>query len=423
MSDKLKIAVFHNLPLGGALRILYDHILFLKSDGHQVDVYTPETSRTNFSPLENIADNYFEFPVKNGFFRSFIIKLINIFPLNFPISENSRFSVSFNQIKKVQREMANDINNKNYDIVFVEQDGLFSYSPAILQYLHKPTIYYCQQPMRNDEITDNLNFKANKTLSNPIFKKFFYYSKGKWMAKDKYYAQYSKYTLANSFFSHENILKMHGKNSQVSYLGVDIDNFKPKNLDRENFVVSVGAIIPDKGHDFAIKALGKVNPDIRPELYIIGYESTKTWREYLENLAKEENVTLKIFQNVTNEELSELYNKSKLSLFSQYLNPFGLVFLESMACGTPVIAVKEGGVREVIKHNENSILVPRDEDLFAKAITELLTNQDLWNKLSKNAIKTVNNHWTTKHAGKRLLDYMYEVIEKENLEYKDNNLH
>ena len=63
------------------------------------------------------------------------------------------------------------------------------------------------------------------------------------------------------------ILRQYGKNSQVSYIGVDTDTFKPLHLKRENFVFSVGTCIPPKGYDFleAIKRLYAKPDSLEPE--------------------------------------------------------------------------------------------------------------------------------------------------------------
>ena len=73
-----------------------------------------------------------------------------------------------------------------------------------------------------------------------------------------------------------------------------------------------------------------------------------------------------------------------------------------MGCGTPVIGVKEGGVRETVVHNKTGILVERDEKLFAKAVKETMEDTNKLEKMSQISVDTVNNFWTLKHAGERI---------------------
>jgi glycosyltransferase involved in cell wall biosynthesis len=414
-NKKLKIAVFHNLSPGGAMNILQNHVAFLIENGHHVDLVVLDTVATESSLLKSIVNNYYEFPVKRSVFQSLVKNIINLLPINIKLDDNSRFSISFNQIKKAQKKIAEFINNDEYDIFLSEQDGFFSFSPVLLKYIKKPTIYYCQQPMTNEKIINDLiidlNFSRNPFF-NKILEKLYPHMKNKWARLDVEYAQYANNILANSFYAHEKILSVYGKNSQVSYLGIDDNIFFPRNFEREDYILSAGAITPEKGYDFLIKSIGFINHKIRPKIYIVGYSASKEWLNYLKLLAEEYDVNLKIFEGISNDKLAEMYNKAKIFCFTNFLSTFGLVSLEAMACGTPVVAVKEGGIREVINHGEDGFLVPRDEEEFAKAITNLLKNQELWNYISNNSKKSIQKYWTKKHASQRLLNHMYKVLEK-----------
>ena len=272
--------------------------------------------------------------------------------------------------------------------------------------------YYCQQPFRygNEKILENLENLSSKSFLTKLYN--IYYKK--YMDLDSVYIQYCNEILANSYYSHEAILKAYGLNSQVSYGGIDNGLFKKINIERKNFILSVGFIKPHKGFDLVIKSIGKVPKDIRPDLKIVGYYSDVRWLNYLKELANLNEVNLEILVNISYDELVILYNEAKLFLFGSYLEPLGLVPLEALSCGTPVIAVKEGGVRETVQHGKNGLLLDRDEDAFAKGIIELLTNNELWEKFSKNGPDYVNNFWTLEHSGERLLNHFYRILEKNN---------
>lgn len=408
MDKKLKIAVFHNLPSGGAIKALQDNCSYIKNQGHFIDVYFPDTANESFAPLNDIVDNYYKYPVKKSSFRNMFCNLMNFLP-KINISKNSKFRISFNDFKNTQKKIAEDINQKDYDIVFSEQDGLFTMTPAFLKYVEKPLVYYCQQPFRSDEmILKKIGDNNHLSLSDKLFNRF----SRKYVDMDKEYAQYCENILVNSYFSHENLLRIYGMNSQVSYLGIDTNSFKPIKTERKNFIISVGSIMPHKGFDFIIKSVGKIDESIRPQLKIVGYASNKSWLNHLIGLAENNNVDLEILQNVSYEELVQLYNEAKLFLFGSVLEPFGLVSLEAMACGTPTIAVKEGGIREIVKHMENGLLLDRDEDVFADGITELLTNDELWNKFSENGPDYVRDNWSLDIGGKNLLNHFYRVLNK-----------
>ena len=72
---------------------------------------------------------------------------------------------------------------------------------------------------------------------------------------------------------------------------------------------------------------------------------------------------------------------------------FGIVNLEAMACSVPIVASKVGGVPDVVKDEENGLLVqPRDSEELADAIIYLLKNEDVREKIGKNGRKKVENY-------------------------------
>ena len=100
-------------------------------------------------------------------------------------------------------------------------------------------------------------------------------------------------------------------------------------------------------------------------------------------------------------------------VYAPYLEPFGYVPIEAMSCGTPVVGVKEGGVRESVLQNRTGLLTQRDEKDFARAIVKLSNDKQLWERLSLNGIKYVRSYWTLEHAGERLLKHIERILDNE----------
>lgn len=73
-----------------------------------------------------------------------------------------------------------------------------------------------------------------------------------------------------------------------------------------------------------------------------------------------------------------------------------------MASGTPVVAVKEGVVRETIIHNKIGIITERDGEIFTQAISKLLIGAEKRERMVKGCIRVVHNLWTLEHAKERL---------------------
>ncbi len=237
----MKIAVFHNLNSGGAKRALYGNVKFL-SENHEIDVLIPSTANEDYLPLEGIVNNLKVFPVKDTI-PQFLYSTIKYFPSK----------TSLTELQKTQQIIAGEINKGDYDVVLSEQDR-YTMAPFILRYIKKPMVYYCQQPNNfRYDISKKLYKKAGLGYKNIIETLYLELFNSKIVKHDIKYANYSKYMVTNSNFSKKIILKSYGIESHVSYLGVDNKLFKPLNLSKENFVLSVGQCIPEKGFEFILK--------------------------------------------------------------------------------------------------------------------------------------------------------------------------
>lgn len=393
----MKIAIFHNLPSGGAKRALYGFVKYLARAGFTVDVFIPSTANESFLPLKQFAKNVTTLPIQKtpvGIIKSTIHYIAPI-------------RISLADLEKVQRKLAVIINQGEYDLVFVEQDR-YTMSPFILKYLEKPNVYYCQQPRRSSE---RVLTQLSGDINTPFWKRAWRrYIVPRLDRIDRENASFAKVILTNSYYSREAILRVYGMNAFVSYLGVDTEIFRPLNMEREPYVLSVGSLTPAKGFDFIIKALSLIKEKLRPCFMIIGNVIWEPWKVHLEKLAAQRRVKLEIRTLVEDSELVKLYSQAKLCVYAPYLEPFGLVPLEAMACGTPVVAVKEGGVRESVIHEETGLLTERDETMFSEAITQLLADEKKRAGMGQKGIEVVQDFWTLEHAGERLLHHLERAI-------------
>lgn len=96
----------------------YMIILIFKKHGHHVDVYTTEISNKSFAPLDELADNHYVYSIKRSKFRKFIIKTMEkILPYSH-FDDNSKIFVKFSDYKSTLKDIARDVDDKNYDLVF-----------------------------------------------------------------------------------------------------------------------------------------------------------------------------------------------------------------------------------------------------------------------------------------------------------------
>lgn len=158
--------------------------------------------------------------------------------------------------------------------------------------------------------------------------------------------------------------------------GVDLQLFRP--VDRESWrrklefkrttLLSVGNLLPLKGHDLAIRALPLL-PDT--DLVIIGNGPE---RAALGALARELGVSdrVRFASAMTQEDLHHYYGAADALVLASSREGWPNVLLESMACGTPVITSKVGGTREVVAAPEAGLLMAeRTPEALADAVRSL----------------------------------------------------
>jgi len=93
------------------------------------------------------------------------------------------------------------------------------------------------------------------------------------------------------------------------------------------------------------------------------------------------------------------------------IEPFGLTVVEASACGVPVVATKYGGPSEIIEDGVNGILIDaKDPKDIAKKLKKILRDDELWKKISKNAIKNAKENYSWDSSAKKYLNVFKDVI-------------
>ncbi len=124
------------------------------------------------------------------------------------------------------------------------------------------------------------------------------------------------------------------------------------------------------------------------------------------------NLTVHHLRRLGPEEMALLYRSADIYVHAAEVEVQGLVLLESMACGTPVVATEVGGIPEVIQHREQGLLVPsrRTYD-FAQAVEEMLVNTEFRDRLGKAGVAHATRNFDQKHMVQKYLDWFNEVLE------------
>lgn len=135
------------------------------------------------------------------------------------------------------------------------------------------------------------------------------------------------------------------------YNGIDLKYF-PFNQNPKNRTLFLGRLLPTKGPDVAIKAAVKA----KAKLIIAGSPNRGDfWKDKIKPFLGK---NIQYVGNIPYQKTYKYYGESKVSLCPiQWEEPFGLTFVESMACGTPVIAFDRGSAKEVIKNGKTGFVV------------------------------------------------------------------
>lgn len=394
----MKIAVYHNLPSGGAKRALHELLKVLPGE-HTVDVYTPSTSDETFGSLEPIVHAH---------------TTVEFHPLPLLRSPFGRFNQLFRlidllRLRMIGRRLARRIDALSYDVAFVHPCQ-FEACPSILRYLRTPSVYFCQEPLRRVyEPMPARPYDGTSLLRRRWLEKIdplpALYTRtlrmGDWKA-----IHAADCVLVNSKFIRAQVEDIYKIQAVVLYLGVDPDLFSPGEEASDSSLVSVGSLTPLKGFDFIIRSIAEIPLEKRPDLHIICNFEIPNERSYLTNLADSLDVKLKILRGVEDHQLAEWYGKANVTVYAPIREPFGLVALESMACGTPVVAVADGGVKETVRHDETGLLVGRDEKSFASAVETLLEQESLRQRMGEAGRREVLQNWTWRGSAERLVSVL-----------------
>jgi glycosyltransferase involved in cell wall biosynthesis len=80
-------------------------------------------------------------------------------------------------------------------------------------------------------------------------------------------------------------------------------------------------------------------------------------------------------EKVSDAELVRMYSAALCTICASRLEPVGLTALESLSCGTPVVAINEGGFRETVCHERNGLLVTPDASAIAAGVAEVVAGR------------------------------------------------
>lgn len=404
----MRIALYENLPSGGAKRAAFEYARTLTEHGHEVDLWSTTAADADFLPMRRVTSRQFLYPCPRSLVRERPV------PIAYPYMLIAEEANRLNRFAQISRRMASDIDRAGYDFVFVHQCQVVQ-APYLLRFLRTPSIFYCQEPMRHFYDPHIIRSYQGATQWKDRLGRYWYVLPDSILSNavkqvDRTNIRRAVVLLANSYYSSESIYRAYDRRALVAYLGVDADSFKPLHLPRQDFVLSVGSVDAHKGYDFLIDALGHLPIEERPALLIVANAVYKQEFGFLQKLAAQRKVSLDIRHSVSHTHLVELYNQTRAFVYAPVLEPFGFAPLEAMACGTPVAAVAEAGVRETVQDGRTGLLTQRDPRLFASVLRQLLADPALQSRLGAAGNAYVRANWTWSAAYDRLMHLVQSTV-------------
>jgi glycosyltransferase involved in cell wall biosynthesis len=411
----MNIAVWHNLPSGGASRALNQHIKGLAERGHQLTVYTTSMADGAYLDVDKyvVATHVVPLDMTLRFRHQYRDQLRSIAYL--PDTQIERMLVACQQL-------AEKINAGGHDLLFANSCQQFM-MPYIGRFVNGPKLLYLQEPNRSlYEAFPRQRWAAlapatgrwrDKAYRKAFWHDLFEQRQARVRVREEL-ANYHSYdqVLVNSHFSNESVVKAYGHGANVCYLGIDASVFPNLDLPRKPFVMGLGAFFPHKRPDTAIQILAQLPAASRPPLVWVGNMGNQYYVAEMKQLAIDLGVDFQPRERVTQQELVELLNTASCLLYTSALEPFGYAPLEANACGLPTVAIAEGGIRETVIDGVNGLLAPRDPAKLAAAVNRILTDSDLFRRLSEQGKAWVAEKWTIDQAVDRVEQELEHVLRR-----------
>jgi len=276
-----------------------------------------------------------------------------------------------------------------------------------IRHRNSPVIWYCHSP--NREAFDLYNYRMSK---RSLPEKLLY-----WFAIQAYHffeqqtVQKIEYIFANSANTQGRVKKYLNRDAEILHPGIDYNEFHCSGY--EHFFFYPSRITPEKRFEYVIDAFREFKKKNRRfkdwKLVIAGslLASRPEHLAYYERIKRYLGSDGRIVLDLSNDDLISLYSRCYSVLYSPINEDFGIVPLEGMASYKPVIAVNEGGPREIVINGKTGFLVNSPSEM-ADRMAYLAERPELAEEMGRNGRGCVEE----KFSWERFLKRFEEVCEK-----------
>ena len=215
----------------------------------------------------------------------------------------------------------------------------------------------------------------------------------------------------NSTFTKNLIMDIINKSNEnkieIIPMGIDLDRFAPvnnislkKKYTEGNLLLFVGRLIDWKGANYLVEAMKDVVIACpKTKLLIVGDGPEKPELEKMTSKLRLTNIVYFIGE-IKSTDVVKYYSAADVFIIASivvdgHTEGLGVVTIEAMACGTPVIGSNVGGIPDVIKDGYNGFLVPeRSPKEISQRIIQILSDKELERKFIRNGLITVKNKFS-----------------------------
>ncbi len=403
----MKIAVWHNLPSGGGKRVLHEQVSHLVARGHHVEAWCPPSADRSYLPLADVIE---EHVVPLPRYRKLTLGKLTGVP-----REVGRL---LREMEDHCRAAAAGIMAGDFDVLLAHPCQFFRSTP-IARFVDLPSVLYQQEPYRwLYEALPRLPWLAPEPSKRPLFspgrlreylmdRRILHNARVQGRAELDDTAAFDR-VLVNSLFSRESVKRAYGLDADVCYLGTDLSQFVDRDEPRESMVVGLGSITVEKNVEFAIRALALLDRP-RPRLVWIGNIADERYLARLMQLAADLDVPFEPKVRIGDDELVATLNRASVMVYAPRLEPFGLAPIEAGACGLPVVAIAEGGIRETVRDGETGLLVQPTPRAMADGVAALLADPQRARRLGRAARVNAVTHWSSIAATDRVERVLREM--------------
>ncbi|MFX1454505.1 MAG: glycosyltransferase family 4 protein [Promethearchaeota archaeon] len=389
---KITIVISHLSIYGGGGKFIMDYANRLSESGHSITIVAININKINYHFDERV----------------------NLIELGGPLPKNPLFWLEFNKMK---RKYIQAINKLESDIIL---NIHFPTNYFLSNIGKKKYIHYCLEPYRffHDKkfySSAPFSLKLISLFLRTFFKRY-----------DVIGMRSATEIIYISKFTGIRIKEWYGRDGILHYIGVETErelNENPdfnlrKSLNLEPnipIIFTLGLSTHLKGAKELITIFKRIHLKKPETVLLIGGRSTKGNEKTIKKLTKELNIpaeNLILYGFIEDDLINHFYSQSTLTFYTAIDESFGLIPLESMINGTPVIAF-EGGPSETIVDGKTGFVINNDDiKSFSEKALLLIQDEEMNKLFSINGIEHVKQNFSLKKGISSLETILQKILEK-----------